>query len=100
MYRFVAILKILNWPLDDKGLHKIHKLYRLVAYQRCSRWVIQIWGNKNRTPLPACVYIIIDNSHFILIIFVSSPAPDVTNLFSHKLASKFFQDGGRLSKVL
>ena len=23
MYRFVAILKILNWPLDDKDLHKI-----------------------------------------------------------------------------
>ena len=45
-----------NWPLDDEDLDKIHKLYRLVAYQRCSRWVFQIWGNKNRRPLPACVY--------------------------------------------
>ena len=22
-----------NWPLDDEDLDKIHKLYRLVAYQ-------------------------------------------------------------------
>ena len=39
----------LNWPLDDKYLDKIQKMYRLVAYQRCSRWVFQILGNiKNR----------------------------------------------------
>ena len=45
-----------NWPLDDEDLDKIHKLYRLVAYQRSSLWVFQILGNKNRRPLPACVY--------------------------------------------
>ena len=45
-----------NWPLDDEDLDKIHKLYRLVAYQRCSRWVFQILGNKNRRPFPSCVY--------------------------------------------
>ena len=45
-----------NWPLDDDDLNKIHKLYRLVAYQQCSRWVFQILGKKNRRPLPACVY--------------------------------------------
>ena len=33
-----------NWPLDDAGLEKLHKLYRLVAYQRCSRWIFQICG--------------------------------------------------------
>ena len=25
-----------NWPLDDGDLEKVHKLYRLVSYQRCS----------------------------------------------------------------
>ena len=40
-----------NWPLDDEDLDKIHKLYKLVAYQRCSRWVFQILRNKNRRPL-------------------------------------------------
>ena len=45
-----------NWPLDDDDLDKIHKLYRLVAYQRCSRWIFQILGRKKRRPFPACVY--------------------------------------------
>ena len=45
-----------NWPLDDGDLERIHKLYRLVAYQRCSRWVFQIFGKKQRRPFPACVY--------------------------------------------
>ena len=45
-----------NWPLDDGDLEKIHKLYRLVAYQRCSRWIFQILGKKRRRPFPACVY--------------------------------------------
>ncbi|CAB4006882.1 Hypothetical predicted protein [Paramuricea clavata] len=45
-----------NWPLDDEDLERIHKLYRLVAYHRCSRWVFQILGKKKRRPFPACVY--------------------------------------------
>lgn len=45
-----------NWPLDDGDLEKIHKLYRLVAYQRCSRWIFQILGKKKRRPFPSCVY--------------------------------------------
>ena len=35
-----------NWPSHDGNLEKIHKLYRLVAYQRCSRWIFQILGKK------------------------------------------------------
>ena len=35
-----------NWPLDDGDLEKMHKLYRLVAYHRCSRWIFQILGEK------------------------------------------------------
>ncbi|XP_046862842.1 P2X purinoceptor 7-like [Xenia sp. Carnegie-2017] len=45
-----------NWPLSDEELARIHKLYRLVAYQRCSRWIFQILGKKHRRPFPACVY--------------------------------------------
>ena len=45
-----------NWPLDDKDLERVHKLYRHVAHQRCSRWVFQILGKKNRRPFPACIY--------------------------------------------
>ena len=45
-----------NWPLDDEDLERVHKLYRHVAHQRCSRWVIQILGKKNRRPFPACIY--------------------------------------------
>ena len=45
-----------NYALDDEELEKMHKLYRLVAYRRCSRWVFQILGKKNRRPFPACVY--------------------------------------------
>ena len=45
-----------NWPLDDEDIEKIQKLYRLVAYQRCSRWIFQILGKKRRRPFPSCVY--------------------------------------------
>ena len=45
-----------NWPLGDDDLARVHKLYRLVAYQRCSRWVFGILGKKNRRPFPSCVY--------------------------------------------
>ena len=45
-----------NYPLDDEDLERMHKLYRIVAYRRCSRWVFQILGKKNRRPFPACVY--------------------------------------------
>ena len=45
-----------NWPLDDGDLEKVHKLYHLVSYQRCSRWIFQILGKKRRRPFPACVY--------------------------------------------
>ena len=31
-----------NWPLDDEDLERVHKLSRLIAYQRCSRSVFQI----------------------------------------------------------
>ena len=46
-----------NWPLDDGDLEKVHKLYHLVSYQRCSRWIFQILGKKSRRPFPACVYL-------------------------------------------
>ena len=36
-----------NWPLDDGDLERIHKLYRLVAYQRCSRWFSRFWGKRS-----------------------------------------------------
>ena len=42
-----------NWLLDYGDLEKVHKLYRLVAYQR---WIFQILGEKKRRPFPACVY--------------------------------------------
>ena len=45
-----------NYPLDDEHLERMHKLHRLVTYRRCSRWVFQILGKKNRRPFPACVY--------------------------------------------
>ena len=45
-----------NWPMDDEDLEKMHKLYRLVAYQRRSRWVFKILERKNRKPLRSCVY--------------------------------------------
>ena len=35
-----------NWPLDDGGPEKVHKLYGLVSHQRCSHWIFQILGKK------------------------------------------------------
>ncbi|XP_028415647.1 P2X purinoceptor 7-like [Dendronephthya gigantea] len=45
-----------NWPLSDGDLERVHKLYRLVAYRRCSRWIFQILGKGKRRPFPSCVY--------------------------------------------
>ena len=45
-----------NWPLDDSDLARMHKLYRLVAYRRCSRWIFHILGKKCRRPFPSCIY--------------------------------------------
>lgn len=45
-----------NWPIGDEDMAKTHKLYRLVAYQRCSRWIFQILGKKVRRPFPSCIY--------------------------------------------
>ncbi len=45
-----------NYPLDDEELARIHKLYRLASYRRCSRWIFQILGKKNRRVFPSCVY--------------------------------------------
>lgn len=45
-----------NWPLGDDELEKTHKLYRLVSYRRCSRWVFTILGKKCRRVFPSCVY--------------------------------------------
>ena len=30
-----------NWPLGDDELAQKHKLYRHVAYRRCSRWIFE-----------------------------------------------------------
>ena len=43
-----------NWPLDDQDLERVHKLYRLVAYQRCSRWVFQILRVTMNVCISAC----------------------------------------------
>jgi hypothetical protein len=45
-----------NWPLGDDQLEQTHKLYRLVSYRRCSRWVFTILGKKVRRVFPSCVY--------------------------------------------
>ena len=45
-----------NWPLGDDELAQKHKLYRHVAYQRCSRWIFEILGKKCRRVFPSCVY--------------------------------------------
>ena len=50
-----------NWPLGDDELAQTHKLYRLVSYRRCSRWVFNILGKKCRRVLPSCVYTCIRN---------------------------------------
>ena len=37
-----------NWPLDDEDtcIEKIHKLYRLVAYQRCRAGFFRFWTRR------------------------------------------------------
>lgn len=45
-----------NWPLGDDELERTHKIFRLVAYLRCSRWIFEYLGKKNRRPFPACIY--------------------------------------------
>ena len=45
-----------NWPLDDEDVARMHKLFCLVGYRRCSRWIFQILGKKCRRPFPACIY--------------------------------------------
>ena len=51
---YVVILKRTGHLMTK--IERVHKLYRLVAYQRCSRWLFQILGKKNRRPFPACIY--------------------------------------------
>ena len=50
-----------NWPLDDDDLAWTHRLYRLAAYRRCSRWIFQILGKKCRRVFPSCIYTCIRN---------------------------------------
>ena len=50
-----------NWPVGDDELEQTHKLYRLVSYRRCSRWVFAILGKKCRRVFPSCVYTSIRN---------------------------------------
>lgn len=45
-----------NWPVGDDELEQTQKLFRHVAYRRCSRWVFTILGKKNRRVFPSCVY--------------------------------------------
>lgn len=45
-----------NWPLDDGDLEKIHKLYRSVSYQRCSRWIFQILKKEAKTISGVCLF--------------------------------------------
>lgn len=45
-----------NWPVGDDDLERTHKLYCLVAYQRCSRWIFRILGKNIRRPFPSCIY--------------------------------------------
>ena len=50
-----------NWPLDDDDLARTHRLYRLAAYRRCSRWIFQILGKKCRRVFPSCICTCIRN---------------------------------------
>jgi hypothetical protein len=45
-----------NWPVGDEDLERTHKLYCLVAYQRCSRWIFRILDKNVRRPFPSCIY--------------------------------------------
>ena len=51
-----------NWPVGDDELEQTHRLFCLVAYRRCSRWVFTILGKKNRRVFPSCVYTSIRNT--------------------------------------
>ena len=33
-----------HWPLGDDEFSQTHKLFRLVFYPRCSRWIFNIFG--------------------------------------------------------
>ena len=52
----VALYLEENYPLNDEDLARIHKLYRLASYRRCSRWIFHILGKKNRRVFPSCIY--------------------------------------------
>ena len=65
-----------NWPLDHGDLEKIHKLYFLVAYQRCSRWIFQILGRKRRRPFPSCVYARDLRHQMVYIVISNMPKKD------------------------
>jgi hypothetical protein len=45
-----------NRPLGDDEMAKTHKIFRLVSYYRCSRWIFEYLGKKNRRPFSACIY--------------------------------------------
>ena len=44
-----------SWPDEDKDMERIHKLHRLVAYQRSLHWIFQVLRKKRR-PVLSCVY--------------------------------------------
>ena len=58
-----------NWPLGDEELERTHKLYRLVSYKRCSRWIFGILGKKNRRVFPSCVYTCIMKSFRLQMVY-------------------------------
>ena len=45
-----------NWPLDDEDVTRMLKLFRLVGYRRCLRWIFQILEKKCHRPFPVCIY--------------------------------------------
>ena len=45
-----------NHRLDDDDLARMHKLYQLAAYGRCSRWIFQILDKKCLRVFPSCIY--------------------------------------------
>ena len=61
-----------RFVVQTNDLAKTHKLYRLAAYRRCSRWVFQILGKKCRQVFTSCIYTSIRNKF---------PSPD--GLYMH-----------------